>query len=89
MLKGLKIKKALRKKVEKAIQEHQIAKRFFVCRCTQGLSVAQVAKKMGCTVSRVHKIEGSRDCDLHIDDIVGYAHALGLGIEINLIKAKV
>lgn len=52
---------------------------FFVAqRTVQGLSQKEIAEKMGCTQSRISKLERGGDSDLRVGDIQGYAAALGL-----------
>src|SRR4051794_27705942 len=51
-------------------------------RAARGLSQQIVAEKLGCTQSRISKVEASSDSDLDLDTLVRYADALGLKIEI-------
>ena len=64
--------------LERHIFERRLVSQLFVSRCVQGLSQKDVAEKMGCTQGRISKLEASRDEDLRLGDIQGYAQALGL-----------
>jgi transcriptional regulator with XRE-family HTH domain len=64
--------------LEKHLAERRLVRHLFALRCARGLSQKAVAEKMGCTQGKVSKLEASRDEDLSLGDIRGYAKALGL-----------
>lgn len=66
----------------KTIREKQVAKLLFILRCKEGLSQKEMAEKVGCSQSRISKIETSRDEDLSVKDLLDYGKALKLRLEI-------
>ena len=63
---------------EKQLAERQLMKQLLLVRMEKGLSQEDVAKKMGCTQSKVSKLESSKDGDIQMDDLVKYSTAIGL-----------
>lgn len=57
-------------------------------RIKAGLSQSAVAKKIGCSQSKVSKIECSEDEYAQIKDLQLYAKALGLEIKIEFAREK-
>ncbi|MFH1863305.1 MAG: helix-turn-helix domain-containing protein [bacterium] len=82
MIKDLSTEEAYKESVLKEIDGKKIAKFLFVLRCKHELTQKQMAKKIGCTQSRVSKIESSFDNKLSIQDLLDYAKALDLHLEI-------
>lgn len=70
--------------LETHVSERRLVRRLFALRSARGLSQREVAKKMGCTQSRVSKFEASRDEDLSLGDIRAYAKALELTTVLGL-----
>jgi transcriptional regulator with XRE-family HTH domain len=68
--------------VDKQIKERSLSKFLFCLRCGHGLSQKELAEKIGCSQSRISKIEHARDVDLTIQDLVDYGKALKLQVEI-------
>lgn len=68
--------------VARKIEERTIINHLMAMRTLQGLSQQDIAAKMGCTQSRVSKLEGGKDNDLRIGDFHAYAEALGLKLII-------
>lgn len=66
------------------LSERRLVKHLFALRCARGLSQSDVAERLGCTQGRVSKLEASRDEDLRLGDISGYAKALGLTTVLGL-----
>jgi transcriptional regulator with XRE-family HTH domain len=66
----------------KEISEKKISKLLFTLRCQQKLTQKDVAEKLKCTQGRISKIENSYDCDLSVKDLLDYALALNLRLEI-------
>ncbi len=68
-----------------AVQQHvaerfgamEIVRSLIQMRAEAGLSQAELAKRMGCTQSRISKIEHSLDEDLSIGDLNRYIRATG------------
>lgn len=82
MIKDLSTEEAYKEAVLKEIEGKKLAKFLFVLRCKHGLTQKQMAKKISCTQSRVSKIESSFDNKLSIQDLLDYAKALDLHLEI-------
>jgi transcriptional regulator with XRE-family HTH domain len=55
-----------------------------VQRAVHGLSQKDIAEKMGCTQSRISKLETTNDAELRIGDLAAYSDALGLRVRIVL-----
>jgi transcriptional regulator with XRE-family HTH domain len=65
-------------RVEALVQQGQLAMLMADARVSKGISQRQLAKKMGCSASKVCKVESAQDADLRVGDIVRYLSALGL-----------
>lgn len=63
---------------EKRIAERKIIRQLVALRSAQGLSQADIGTAMGCTQSRISKLESGLDRDLSLDDLESYLNALGL-----------
>ena len=88
LLKNLPGNEQVAKLLEKEIKARKLVKLLFFLRCKENLSQKQLAQKMGCTQSRISKIEASLDEELTIKDIRDYAKALNLEIELNFNDAS-
>lgn len=73
---------------EKRLHGRRIVKDLMVRRATQGLSQKQLAEKLGCTQSRISKMESMTDVDLRLGDFVQYANALGFHVNIVLTRRR-
>jgi transcriptional regulator with XRE-family HTH domain len=82
MIEHLSTDEAFKQRALKTIRERQVSKLLFILRCKANLSQKEMAEKIGCTQSRISKIEGSRDEDLSVKDLLDYAKALKLRLEI-------
>jgi predicted XRE-type DNA-binding protein len=67
---------------ESRLANRKIVKDLMILRATQGLSQKDVALKLGCTQSRISKLESMSDADLRIGDLSKYAEVLGLELKI-------
>jgi len=83
MVKRLSGDEAFAKKFEQEIAEKQLAKMLFAMRCTNGMSQKEMASKLGCTQSRISKLEHARTDDIRIGDLSVYAEALGLNLSVS------
>ncbi len=81
-VKQLTTAKKFKKDALKALDNKGIAKFLFTLRCEQNLTQMQLAKKMGCTQSKISKIENSFDSELAINNLFDYGKALNLQLEI-------
>lgn len=62
-------------KVKKRIAERRLVKSLILYRVEAGLTQGDIAKAMGCTQSRISKLESKTDDDLSIGDIKRYLKA--------------
>jgi transcriptional regulator with XRE-family HTH domain len=69
---------------EQLLRSQRIVKDLMVLRATHGLSQQDVAEKMGCTQSRISKLESSKDVDLALGDLAKYANAVGFRVAVML-----
>jgi transcriptional regulator with XRE-family HTH domain len=72
--------------VERRIKERVLVDFLIMQRAVLGVSQKDVAKKLGCTQSRVSKLENSKDSDIRVEDFRRYVHTLGLGMAIYVYK---
>ena len=63
--------------VQESLDRQRIVRQLMAMRAANGLSQSDVGKSMGCTQSRVSKIENSADCDIRYGDLMQYAEAVG------------
>jgi len=82
MIKESSLGQRFKDRVLKEIEKSQISKFLIVLRCKHNLTQKQIAEKIGCTQSRISKIETSYDEDITIKDLIDYAKALNLKLEI-------
>ena len=69
---------------ESRLAERKLVKELMVVRATQGLSQKDMALKLGCTQSRISKLESMTDAEFRIGDLAKYAQGLGLELTITL-----
>jgi transcriptional regulator with XRE-family HTH domain len=69
---------------ENRLRARRIVKDLMVQRAVQQLSQKEIAEKIGCTQSRISKLETTDDADLRLGDLAKYADALGLRVNIVL-----
>jgi transcriptional regulator with XRE-family HTH domain len=69
---------------DRRLRARTIVKELMVLRARRGLSQADVAEKMGCTQSRISKLESSEDSSLTLGDLARYASAVGFGVGVVL-----
>lgn len=84
MLKGLDVEKQFVEQVKEEIEERNLIKLLIALRCKAGITQKQLSKKMHCGQSRISKIENAKDRNLSLGDILDYAGALGLNVELSL-----
>jgi len=85
MLKASGVDDGFRKDIQEEINKKQIAQSLFSLRCKENLTQAQMAEKLKCSQSRISKIENSYDKDLCVGDLLDYAAALNLNVEIGIV----
>lgn len=69
---------------EQRLRARRIIKDLMVQRAVHDLSQRDIAEKIGCTQSRISKLEQTNDADLRLGDLAQYADALGLRVNIIL-----
>lgn len=74
------------KALAERISKRQIIKQFMALRSVGGFSQADIARKMGCSQSRISKLESAIDDDWSLGDIEEYLDALGF--EAKLVVTK-
>lgn len=67
------------------LSRRQLIKVLTVLRSRAGLSQQELAQKLGCTQSKVSKLEGSDDTDVRLGDVVDYAVAVGYEMRVFLV----
>ncbi len=82
MIKELSTDQQLKEKFIKEIENRRLSKFLTILRCKNNLTQKQIAEKIGCTQSRISKIETSYDADIGVNDLIDYAKALNLKLEI-------
>jgi transcriptional regulator with XRE-family HTH domain len=82
MVKDISSNSELADSVAKEIRNRRMAKFLFSQRCKHNLTQKQMAEKIECSQSRVSKIENSYDRDISVGDLLDYAKALDLQLEM-------
>jgi len=82
MIKGLSEDDKFKESALSEIENKTIAKFLFTLRCKHNLTQKQLADKIGCTQSRISKIEGAYNNEITIKDLSDYGEALNLQLEI-------
>ena len=59
------------------VAERRLIKELLALRAVRGLSQRNVADHVGCTQSRISKLENTRDADVRFGDFQAYADAVG------------
>ena len=86
MVDDLSEDKTFAEEFEEQASRRELVKALFVLRCSANMSQKDVAERMGCTQSRVSKLESGTDDDLGLGDLQAYAAALGLETRIVLAR---
>ena len=66
------------KSVEEELGERTLLHFLFGARASRGVSQKDIAKRIGCSQSRVSKIENGLDASLSLGDLDAYLNALGM-----------
>jgi transcriptional regulator with XRE-family HTH domain len=82
MINSIDVDEEFKKAAIKEIENKMIAKFLLVLRCKHNLTQNKLAKKIGCSQGKISKVEASYDKDISIGDLLNYAKALGLNLEI-------
>jgi transcriptional regulator with XRE-family HTH domain len=76
----------VREEVQKLAASTRVVDELCRMRTRAGLTQAQIAERIGCTQSRISKLEGSADRDLSLGEIFDYVKATGSQISIGMGK---
>ncbi len=82
MVKGLSEDDKFKESALNEIENKSIAKFLFILRNKHNLTQKQLADKIGCTQSRVSKIENAYNNEITVKDLSDYGEALNLQLEI-------
>lgn len=88
MVKDLSEDSKFKDSVLNEIKNKAISKFLFTLRCEHNLTQKHLADKIGCTQSKISKIESSYDKDITINDLLEYGKALGLQLGIGFNRRK-
>lgn len=89
MIKNLSDDKDFKKNALDEIEKKSLSKFLFTLRCAHNLTQKQLAEKIGCTQSRISKIESSYDENITIKDLSDYGYVLNLQLEIGYRNNKI
>jgi transcriptional regulator with XRE-family HTH domain len=73
---------------DKRITERQVIKLLISLRALADKSQGDIAKTMGCSQSRISKLESAKDGDLRLEDFHAYLIALGYDMKIVIAKRE-
>lgn len=82
MVKNISKDDAFKELATSEIKDKVLSKFLFYLRCQHNLSQKQLAEKVGCSQSRISKIESSFDKDMTVKDLLDYGKVLNLHLEI-------
>jgi transcriptional regulator with XRE-family HTH domain len=85
MVQGLSEDRAFADEFAKRLSGRQLIKALTVLRTSVGLSQQDLAAKLGCTQSKVSKMERSADAELRFGDLLAYAGAVGYEMRLFLV----
>jgi transcriptional regulator with XRE-family HTH domain len=80
--------KDIAQQVEAGIKDKRLITTLIRARMQRGLSQTDVAKQMGCTSSKISKLESSNDSSLKWDDLVKYSNAIGYRVGLQFEDKK-
>ena len=76
------------KDVDRRISERQLTKHLIAHRVRNNMSQRQIADQLGCSQSRISKLENSRDDDIRLGDLEQYAKAIALELRLVISPAN-
>jgi len=86
MLDAQNIPAEIREGIQKLAGTTRVVDELCLMRTRAGLTQAQIAERIGCTQSRISKLEGSVDRDLSLGEIFDYVKATGSQVSIGIGK---
>jgi transcriptional regulator with XRE-family HTH domain len=82
MVRKLSEDRAFAEEFAQRLAERQLIKVLTVLRTRAGLSQQELAEVLGCTQSKVSKLESSNDADVRLGDLVNYTGAVGYEMRV-------
>lgn len=67
---------------DEEIKNRALSSFLFAIRCHNNLTQKQIANRIGCSQSKISKIESSYDSEISVKDLLDYSKALNLQLEI-------
>jgi transcriptional regulator with XRE-family HTH domain len=65
---------------DRRVNSRRLVKHLFALRNAAGMSQKDIADRIGCSQSRISKLESGNDNDLRLADLAAYLRALGLDL---------
>lgn len=88
MVKSLSEDKEFDQQLAAQVNNRRLSRFLFVLRNQKGMTQKQMAEKLGCTQSRISKIEHAEDMDLTVKDLLDYGKVLDMNINFNFAPRK-
>lgn len=82
LIKGMSTDNQSRDMSLQEIKNRSVSRFLFASRCKHNMTQKQLADKIGCSQGRISKIETSYDRYISIGDLLDYANALNLQLEV-------
>ena len=73
---------AFQAEFDQRVAERRLIKELLVLRAARGLSQRNIAEHIGCTQSRISKLENAKDADVRFGDLQAYADAVGCDLAV-------
>lgn len=86
MIRSISTNKKRAEQTIRHIEERNVISFLIGQRVVDDLSQSEMAAKMGCTQSKISKLESGRDNDISLGDLNAYVQSLGFELMINLGK---
>lgn len=88
MVKAVSDDAAFEEEFSNRVAAREVVKKLFAIRNSMGLSQKDIAERIGCTQSKVSKLEAGTDADLRVGDLESYLSCLGLEGRLILTKGE-
>ena len=75
--------KILHDELEGHLADYNVSRTLCALRCSQNMTQAELAKRAGCTQSKISRIENSRNDRLKFEDLAIYARAFNMQVSID------
>lgn len=74
---------------DEEVKKRGLSSFLFAIRCHNNLTQQQMADKIGCSQSKISKIESAYDSEISVKDLLDYSKALDLQLEIGFRNSNV